>query len=49
MEYLVRCGVSFGENGISHTTARHRRSYYLTMSRRNAELLEEYRKNCIIK
>lgn len=42
MEFLVKQGVRFGEDGISHTTSRHRRKYYLCMSRRNNKLHEEY-------
>lgn len=42
MEFLVKNGVKFGENGISHTTSRHRRNYYLCMSRHNKKLHEEY-------
>ena len=44
MEYLVENGVPFGESGISHTVARHRRSYYMCGSRRNRQLLNHYRK-----
>lgn len=43
MEYLQKSGVKFGSDGISHTTARHRRTYYLTESARNMSLLDAYR------
>lgn len=43
MEYLTDNGINFGENGIVHTTARHRRNYYLTESRKCMALLNEYR------
>lgn len=43
MEYLTDNGINFGENGIVHTTARHRRHYYLTESRKCMALLNEYR------
>ena len=42
MEFLVLYGVKFGENGISHTTSRHRKNYYLCMSRKNTELHRKY-------
>lgn len=42
MEFLVKQGVRFGEDGISHTTSRHRRKYYLCMSLHNYKLHEEY-------
>jgi len=45
MFYLHNKGVPFGENGITHTTARHRKTYYLTESKRNKSLLEKYRYN----
>jgi hypothetical protein len=47
MEYLTKNGVKFGEDGLSHTTARHRRSYYLTETPKNMSLLRKYRKNSI--
>ena len=42
MEFLVKNGVRFGEDGISHTTSRHRRNYFLCMSRKNMELHRKY-------
>ena len=42
MEFLVKNGVKFGEDGISHTTSRHRKNYFLCMSRKNAELHQKY-------
>lgn len=47
MKYLANEGVPFGENGIIHTTARHRRTYYLTESRNNSKLLNDYRKSIV--
>lgn len=43
MLYLKSKGVRFGENGITHTTARHRRTYYVTESKKCMNLLNEYR------
>ena len=45
-DYLVKNGVRFGENGIFHTIARHRRTYYLTESKRNLKLLKKYHDAC---
>ncbi|RHS68148.1 hypothetical protein DW954_02080 [Clostridium sp. AM45-5] len=42
MKYLECKGVSFTENGISHTDSRHRRTYYLTESVKNMKLHKEY-------
>lgn len=47
MEYLTKKGIRFGENGITHTTAHHRRNYYLTESRWCMELLNKYRAKTI--
>lgn len=47
MEFLYNKGIRFGEGGITHTTARHRRTYYMTESRKCMNLLNEYRHNCI--
>lgn len=41
-DYLVSCGIRFGENGISHTNS-NRKHYYATESRRILELLKQYR------
>lgn len=49
MEHLQNKGVRFGDGGMSHTVARHRRTYYLTESRRNLKMLNEYRKGHIVK
>ena len=44
MEFLTKKkGVRFGEGGIFHTVARHRRTYYLTESKRNMRFLNQYR------
>lgn len=42
MMHLTKKGVPFGENGISHTIARGRRSYYLCLSEKNTKLHKEY-------
>lgn len=43
MEFLTKeKGVRFGENGIFHTVARHRRTYYLTESKKNLKYLKQY-------
>jgi hypothetical protein len=47
MEYLIKNGIKFGENGMCYTTSRHRRNYYLTESNKNMSLLNEYRKNSV--
>ncbi len=47
MVYLNNKGIQFGENGITHTTARHRRTYYLTTSKKNMVLLNTYRFDCV--
>lgn len=44
MEILTKqYGVRFGDGGIFHTVARHRRTYYLTESKRNKKFLEQVR------
>ncbi len=43
MQYLTSKGVKFGENGMTHTTARHRRTHYVTESKKCMDLLNEYR------
>lgn len=50
VKYLVSKGVKFGENGISATRAKNRRAktWYLTESRRNMSLLNNFRKHSII-
>lgn len=45
MEYLHSKGIWFGDGGITHTTARHRRTYYLTESKRCMNLLSDFRNN----
>lgn len=49
MLYLQGKGIQFGENGITHTSSRHRRTYYLTESRKCMMLLNEYRNKRIKK
>ena len=50
VKYLLSKGVKFGENGISATRAKNRRAktWYLTESRRNMSLLNNFRKHSII-
>lgn len=40
--YLLKEGVPWGSNGLSHTHTKHH-SYYLAETKGNKELLEEYR------
>lgn len=47
MEYLQSNGIPFGENGIVHTTARHRRTYYMSETKRNSILLSDYKKSIV--
>lgn len=47
MKYLTKNGVKFGENGITYTTARHRRTYYLTESTKCMNILNKYRSSVI--
>ena len=42
MEYFRRNGVNIGENGVSHTNSRHRRTYYLAESKKNMSLHKKY-------
>lgn len=42
MEFLVKNGVPMGEDGISHSVARHRRTYYMCESYKNMKLHEKY-------
>ena len=42
MEFLVSQGIKYGEDGIIHTTARHRRNYFLCMSDTNIKLHQKY-------
>ena len=45
MEFLTSNGVPFGYEGISHTIARGRRTYYLCESSRNKKLHNDYEKS----
>ena len=45
MEFLPFNGVPFGYEGISHTIARGRRTYYLCESSRNKKLHNDYEKS----
>lgn len=47
MKYLRGKGVRFGEGGIIHSTARHRRNYWSTESKYCMPLLNRYRENNI--
>lgn len=49
MEFLVANGITYGEDGISHSTARHRRKYWCTENKKCMDLLNEYRNKSIIK
>ena len=48
MEYLRSKGVGFGEGGIIHSTAMHRRNYWCTESRYCMSLLNRYRENATV-
>lgn len=45
MEFLVKNGVPIGEDGISHSVARHRRTYYMCESVKNMKLHNKYQKS----
>lgn len=49
MEFLVKNGVPMGEDGVSHSVARHRRTYYMCESYRNRKLHDKYLKMIGIK
>lgn len=49
MEYLTSKGVPFGYDGISHTIARGRRTYYLCESYSNMKKHRNYEKEIGIK
>lgn len=50
MEYLVKNGVRYQENGISVTHSKHSgKTWYLTETANNMRLLNKYRKNIISK
>ena len=50
VKYLIGKGIDYGYEGISHTTSRHSgTTYYLTESKRNMKVLNEYRRNIIAK
>ena len=42
VESLVKNGVTYGYNGISHTYSRHRKTYYIAESFKNMKLHNEY-------
>lgn len=47
---LIRMGIKYGENGISHTRSRHSGvTYYLAETPRNMRILEKYRNSLIVK
>ena len=48
MRFLLANGVKFGENGLKHTTARHRRNYFLCMTPENAKLHEKFNRMVIV-
>lgn len=43
MEYLVQNGIKFGENGLAKTKSHHRKSYFVTETRKCMKLLEQIR------
>ena len=43
-KWLTKNGVRWNDNGVSHTTARHRRTYYLCESERNLAKHREFLK-----
>ncbi len=49
MEFLIKNGVPMGEDGVSHSVARHRRTYYMCESYRNRKLHDKYQKMIGIK
>ena len=50
VNYLISKGIRYGYEGISHTTSRHSgTTYYLTESRYNMRILNEHRRNIIVK
>ena len=49
MEYLIENGVPMGEDGVSHSVARHRRTYYMCESYNNMKLHNKYQKMIGIK
>ena len=50
VNYLINKGIKYGYEGISHTTSRHSgTTYYLTESRYNMKILNEYRRSIIAK
>lgn len=49
MEYLTSKGVPFGYDGISHTIARGRRTYYLCESYANMKIHRNYEKEIGLK
>lgn len=48
MRFLLANGVKFGENGLKHTTARHRRNYFLCMTPENSKLHEKFNRMVIV-
>lgn len=48
MKYLIANGITYGYGGLSHTVARHRRTYYATESSKIKSLLAQYRKETLI-
>ena len=43
MEYLVKNGVKFGENGLAKTKSHHRKNYFVTETKKCLKLLREIR------
>ena len=43
MEYFVKNGVKFGENGLVKTKSHHRKNYFVTETKKCLKLLSECR------
>ena len=48
MEYLVKNGVKFGENGLVKTKSHHRKSYFVAETQKCMNLLSEIRDDKVI-
>ena len=48
MEYLVKNGVKFGENGLVKTKSHHRKSYFVAETQKCMNLLSEIRDEKVI-
>nr|DAV02306.1 MAG TPA: hypothetical protein [Caudoviricetes sp.] len=43
MQYLLKNGVKFGENGLAKTKSHHRKNYFVTETKKCLKLLSECR------